>query len=67
MGAQGSSQRDGKIQEDASASASGGELSAGMKVHQEGTSVLDGKLHLQSSVCQASEVCGRHHPDRTHL
>ncbi|KAM4713499.1 LOW QUALITY PROTEIN: A-kinase anchor protein 12b [Anableps anableps] len=43
MGAQGSSQRDGKIQEDASASASGGELSAEVKVLQEGGSVLDGK------------------------
>ncbi|XP_038137572.1 A-kinase anchor protein 12b isoform X1 [Cyprinodon tularosa] len=36
MGAQGSSQRDGKIQEDAAASASGGELSAEVKLIQEG-------------------------------
>ncbi|MEQ2177683.1 hypothetical protein GOODEAATRI_006069, partial [Goodea atripinnis] len=52
MGAQGSSQRDGKIQEDASASASGGELTAGMKVLQEGTSVLDGKVLLILTPCR---------------
>lgn len=46
MGAQNSAQQDGKTQEDASASASAsaGDLSAEVKAHQEGDSVLDGKV-----------------------
>lgn len=50
MGAESSAQRDGKSQEDASVSvsASAGELSAEVKVIQEGGSVLDGKV--QSTV-----------------
>ncbi|XP_007547340.1 A-kinase anchor protein 12b isoform X1 [Poecilia formosa] len=67
MGAQGSSQRDGKIQEDASASASatGGELSAEVKVLQEGSRVLDGKpLEKNGQISSLTSLNG-HSEDNT--
>ncbi|XP_032441762.1 A-kinase anchor protein 12b isoform X1 [Xiphophorus hellerii] len=65
MGAQGSSQRDGKIQEDASASASGGELSAEVKVLQEGSGVLDGKpLEKNGQISSLTSLNG-HSEDNT--
>lgn len=66
MGAQGSSQRDGKIQEDASASASGGELSAEVKVLQEGSSVLDGKVTLiLTPAASKTALCTRQRDKRS--
>ncbi|XP_036003262.1 A-kinase anchor protein 12b isoform X1 [Fundulus heteroclitus] len=69
MGAQGSSQRDGKLQEDASASASasasGGELSAEVKVLQEGSGVLDGKpLEKNGQISSLTSLNG-HSEDNT--
>eukprot|EP00064_Thunnus_orientalis_P014281 superscaffoldBa00002463_g14323 len=49
MGAESSVQRDVKSQEDASASASAGELSAEVKVLQEGGSVLDSKRNFSNA------------------
>lgn len=63
MGAESSVQRDGKSQEDASASASAsaGELSAEVNVLQEGSSALDSKVKPTvrlSDPCQTSMPTG---------
>ncbi|XP_020488491.2 A-kinase anchor protein 12b isoform X1 [Labrus bergylta] len=65
MGAESSVQRDGKSQEDASASASAGELSAEVNVIQEASSVLDSKpLQKNGQISSMSSLNG-HSEDNT--
>lgn len=65
MGAESSVQRDGKSQEDASASASAGELSAEVNALQEGSSVLDSKpLEKNGQISSMTSLNG-HSEDNT--
>ncbi|XP_062293381.1 A-kinase anchor protein 12b isoform X1 [Scomber scombrus] len=67
MGAESSAQRDGKSQEDASVSvsASAGELSAEVKVIQEGGSVLDGKPLQKNGQISSTTSLNGHSEDNT--
>lgn len=69
MGAQSSAQRDGKSQEDAtasaSASASAGDLSTEVKAHQEGGSVLDSKSLQKNGQISSMTSLNGHSEDNT--
>ncbi|CAI5683833.1 unnamed protein product [Oreochromis niloticus] len=67
MGAQNSAQQDGKSQEDASASASAsaGDLSAEVKAHQEGDSVLDSKSLQKNGQISSMTSLNGHSEDNT--
>ncbi|XP_042246609.1 A-kinase anchor protein 12b isoform X1 [Thunnus maccoyii] len=65
MGAESSVQRDVKSQEDASASASAGELSAEVKVLQEGGSVLDSKALQKNGQISSTTSLNGHSEDNT--